>query len=480
MKGAVHKFYFGSRRGNVSITTALVGLMLATAAGAAFDTGRQVTTSQKLQSMSDAAALAAMAEPGLSGKQRQQIAIRAVENLASQSGANFGSLSVEAQPRQGEDQIYVSLATDLPMLFGALMGKDSQRVSVESLSEEFLGVANNSMSISVVLDLSSSMAEGFDRGSKIATVKAALSEVFGDNASANNMKSGVYGFNWGQVGAETAPLAPGTAHVRNMLTYAGLGEGSVPTTAMEAALRDQAIDRENSPASNRFIIFITDGDVDNEKADKRGQYISERRQLSDESKPECPGALGRVEETRDKLAHHYNNIISTNGLLGTLSPITAATDSLISDVISLSDMGQGAQRLERWLDKHDKAQQDVEEYCVFEQTDRVLNVCEAAPAEEDISIIAINMSGEGGEAETITQECLQSASRPRATNRNQIAELTPFSDLPTKKLANGLEVSLSDDGQSMYAAVESLDDLRHVLSSMMPERKMTRTVRLVR
>ncbi|MEM9600450.1 MAG: pilus assembly protein TadG-related protein [Pseudomonadota bacterium] len=293
--------FIHATRGNISVTTALVGLMLATAAGAPFDTGRQVTASQKLQSLTDAAALAAMAEPGLSAQQRKQRAGRAVEDLMRQTGGRFVDLSMDTQVRKNGGQVYVSLATDVPMLFGGLLGKESRRVSVESTAEEFTQTLIDPLSVSFVVDLSSSMNERFDTGSKIASVRAAMNDLLGDHGITAGLSSGMYGFNWGEVKSETAPLAPGADHVLDALRYVSLGDGSVPTVSMERALEDQITEMKRKQAE-RFIVYLTDGPVDNEKADQQGRYLPDNQILSDESRPECPGALERVERARQQMA----------------------------------------------------------------------------------------------------------------------------------------------------------------------------------
>ncbi|MEM9600449.1 MAG: hypothetical protein AAF926_05470 [Pseudomonadota bacterium] len=159
--------------------------------------------------------------------------------------------------------------------------------------------------------------------------------------------------------------------------------------------------------------------------------------------------------------------------------MTPTVDNLIDSVTDLLDGGRADPQLQSWLDAHDAAQAEVDDFCVFTQTQRVLDVCEKAAQEDNVSIIAVNLSGEGGDAETVTQECLRAASGRQGANRGRPAVLPDFNSLPTKRLANGLTVTFSEDGQSMYAPVETLDDLRHVLSSTVPEARHERTVRLV-
>ncbi|MEL6686935.1 MAG: hypothetical protein AAFP97_04870 [Pseudomonadota bacterium] len=126
---------------------------------------------------------------------------------------------------------------------------------------------------------------------------------------------------------------------------------------------------------------------------------------------------------------------------------------------------------------HAKALGRVGNLCEFTQTERVLDTCEAARVEENISVIAVNMAPEDEETVEVTKACIfgkDDAAQDRQTNQPQRANM-----LKTKRLPNGLTVQLSDDEQSVYAEVKSLDDLRYVLATMTPEGTSRRSVRLV-
>lgn len=485
--------YFQREDGNLSIIASVVGLLLATTIGATLDAGRMMGTQSNLQSIADAAALMAMSPEGISDEERQRLAAVSVENnLKNHSDVDliFQAFTLSSDGRQ----LYVSLRADVPMLFGSLLGSEKRGVRANATAEESLTSDADPISVSVVLDLSDSMGEAFDRGTKASTVKKSLSEFLGVASSQlgdAGFSSGVYGFNWGEVGSETISLEPGSAKVMLTLQNLTLGEGSVPSRSMENALADQIKDKDETGGRNRFIAYISDGGVDNEKSDQKGRLLPINRALSPESAPECSGNIQRVDLAREKLAQHYNRINAKSPTIGLVSLVMRTSATLIDDVEKLLGVHSGAgngkptasiQALINWKEIHDDALTDVDDSCVFVQTKRVIDACETARVEEDISVIAINIGGKDEETETVMRQCTATVldDAESATQVRAQAEVNPNDPKPKKKrLTRGLEVTVSADGQSTYATVQNLNELRDVLATMLPNGDVSRRVRLV-
>ncbi|MEL6686934.1 MAG: hypothetical protein AAFP97_04865 [Pseudomonadota bacterium] len=230
--------------------------------------------------------MAAATPKDASHQKRVQIAKAAIQSHASKL-AQFENIADNIEVRGTGEQVYVSLSAEVPMMFAGVLGTNARRVSASSLAEESVTSSMSAISLSVILDLSSSMTGRFDSGSKSAAVRAALANVLkdlegsmGGAAMAEmNLSSGLYGFNWGAVPGETVPLEPGVTGVTDALVNMTLGEGSVPSAAIEAALDDQVQDKKDVGQRDRFMIYITEGGIDDEKADQKGKYLSEAQQI---------------------------------------------------------------------------------------------------------------------------------------------------------------------------------------------------------
>lgn len=168
--------FFRDSRGNVAITSAIMGTVLLTASGAAIDGGRFVTTKQKLQSIADAAALAAMTPERASEAKRFQIAQTAVSSYTNGPNQKLDFAEPDLAFNLDGNHATLSLSTTVPMLFSAFLPQKDGRVSVVSHVEEVFSSDTNALSISIVLDLSDSMSGGFDNSSKLAAVQAAVKE----------------------------------------------------------------------------------------------------------------------------------------------------------------------------------------------------------------------------------------------------------------------------------------------------------------
>lgn len=231
-----------------------------------------ISTKQRLQSITDAAALTAVSPEGISAAARKALAEKSIESHVDKvDGLDVAATTIQVNEADG--QVYVALTADVPLLFGGVLGGDMRRVSTSSLAEASTSASMNSMSISLVMDLSGSMGDRFDNGSKIASVNAAVSDImssinaqFGsDVAAATQVSTGVYPFNWGMVDGETVALEPGTNRMLASMTNLSLAKGSVPTTAMERAVADQLHEMKTKTNRDRYIVYVTDGKIDEDR-----------------------------------------------------------------------------------------------------------------------------------------------------------------------------------------------------------------------
>lgn len=519
--------FFHDTRGNMSIIAGVVGVMLLTAVGASLDGGQMISTKQRLQSITDAAALMAATPEGVSAAKRKKLAESSIQShVARVGGIDISSTTINVNEADG--QVYVALSANVPLLFGGVLGSDLRRVSTSSTAEGSSSASASALSISLVLDLSSSMQDRFDRGSKIASVHAAVSDVLnmvatnfgGDAAAATQVSTGVYPFNWGMVDGETVALRPGTNDVLDAMTYLSLSEGSVPSSAMEQAVEDQLAEAKENGERDRYIVYVTDGRVDHDKSDVSDHYLDEKMMFSkDANLMECVHESKRIMRADVELEP---NLVELASPIGRLSPRELLTPwnvnralymspgcknpshphhpSQFSNAASAYDPNVDKKMNERITkDKHlgHAHSRDVLEIkakrlevrekflktCQPIQTVRVVEACEKA-REEGISIIAINLSGEDGLASNISHMCANgfefgdAKKHAKAGAETEIDSTVPM-EISTRKLSTGLKIRVSSDGQSVSGDVNNLTELREMLGSMLPAGTKERHVRLI-
>lgn len=480
------RVFWRNSRGNLTITSSLVGLMLVTAVGATMDGGRLFSTHQSLQSITDSAALAAATPEHASRAKRVEIAKATIQSHAGKF-AQLENIAQSIEVRGGGDQVYVSLNAEVPMLFGGVLGTDARRVSASSLAEETITSSMSAISISVVLDLSSSMSGSFDRGSKLAAVNAAVTDVFkmletnfgGEVAAATQLSTGIYPFNWGQVDGKTVALEPGTENVIDAMSYLSLSDGSVPTTAMEQAVLDQIVDIEETGGRERFILYVTDGKVDEDKSDVAGRYLRDDQIFGAANSKKCLKLASQL------LSSDIELDPETADTPGNASPLNGVVNDVVDPVLDLavSALGNGGAASDNRAKGVRKGiRKQYLEQCQPTQPIRVAEACKMA-RDEGISIIAINLSGEDGVAANTTDMCVDGyhlADDKRGKSKgNKEASVELGSDMPTETLPSGMTIRLSADGESFSGDAQNLDDLREMLGSMLPDGKSTRSVRLV-
>lgn len=485
------KSFWRNSQGNLTITTSVVGLMLATAVGAALDGSRLFTTHQSLQSITDAAALAAAMPERATTAKRIEIAKATIQKHADQL-KRFEKISDGIEVKGSGEQVYVSLSAEVPMLFAGVLGAESRRVSASSLAEETSSSSKSDVSVSVVLDLSSSMSGKFDTGSKLAGVNAALADLFksleagfgGEIAASTRLSTGVYPFNWGSVESDTVSLQPGIDTVAQVMSYMALSDGSVPTTAMEQAVQDQIDEANELGARDRFIVYVTDGKVDEDKADADGRHLRMRDMFRAPKSKMCRKMAARLLQ----LDEEYNpDTMDTPGNGSELSKIKKSATPVRNLENNLLGRGNGqgkAVGLQRQREQRASLRDEYISQCQPEQTLRVAEACEKA-RENGISMIAVNLSGEDGTATNTTDMCvngftLSEMIDPKKPPTKKADELVPTDDGDrTKTLPSGLKVHLSADGKSFRGDVSSLEELREILATMVPEGTHQRSVRLV-
>lgn len=518
-------------RGNLSITTGVVGLLLMTAVGATLDGGQMFSTKQRLQSITDAAALSATMPDGISEARRKQLAINSIEShIAKVGGLNLSSTTINVYKAEG--QVYVSLTADVPLLFGGVLGKDSRRVSASSLAEGSSSASMSALSISLVLDLSGSMGDRFDNGSKLASVNAAMSDMLnsinaefgGEVAAATSISTGVYPFNWGMVDGETVALEPGTNTVLDSLTNLSLSNGSVPTTAMERAVADQLKEMKTRKNRDRFIVYVTDGKVEDDKSDIVGRYLRKPDIFTVKNDRAC---LKIAQELADLDKIMEPDLTDAKGLGSALSGVVRAvplqttgrggrknriSQMATSIKASRSNAGGNGNGLALGLNKNDpKMTRDLQNgkhaghkhrnadvmdkakrvelrseflsLCQPTQSVRVAEACQEA-RDSGISIIAINLSGEDGVATNATDTCINGLvlAKDEAMPKKNGKKKAPKADRDRREartLPSGIKVRVSADGKSYAGDATSLEELRDMLGSMLPSGKQSRSVRLV-
>lgn len=110
---------FRDTNGNLSIVTGVVGVMLVTAIGASLDGGRMFSNKQKLQSISDAAALMATQPAGISEQQRIALAEASIRSHVEQAGGlDISDTTIEVRENGG--QVYVALSSEVPLIFAGV------------------------------------------------------------------------------------------------------------------------------------------------------------------------------------------------------------------------------------------------------------------------------------------------------------------------------------------------------------------------
>lgn len=528
-----HNFWRDTR-GNLSITAGVVGVLLLTAVGASLDGGQMFSTKQRLQSITDAAALMAATPEGISAGKRKALAESSIRSHVERvGGLSISSTTVNVNEADG--QVYVALAADVPLIFGGVLGSDMRRVSASSLAEESNSASLNSLSISLVLDLSGSMGDRFDNGSKLASVNSAVSDMlnsissqFGSEvAAATQISTGVYPFNWGMVDGETVALEPGTNRMLTSMTNLSLASGSVPATAMERAVEDQLEEMKTRTNRDRYIVYVTDGKIDEDRSDVAGRYLREKELF--ESKDPI-GCTKVAQELAVLDALFEPDLVEVKGMASPLSGVLPAPklpnfgdgkkkNKLIRDIQKMSkkklreNTGAGGlvggvvetaaqlARMEKKLktDKHaghDHGNTDVKdmakriefredflELCEPVQTLRVAEACGEA-RDNGISIIAINLSGQDKIASNTTDMCisdsvLSAIQTKKKRGKKAAAAQAEAVEGNTRTLPSGIKVRVSSDGQSFAGDANTLEELRDMLGAMLPDGEKERFVRLV-
>lgn len=514
--------FFRDTSGNLSIISGVVGLLLLTAVGASLDGGRMFTTKQQLQSITDAAALMATQPEDIDKSARVSMAETSISNHVEQIGG-LNITGTEIDVRDNGKQVYVSLTASVPMLFGGVLGEDIRQVSVSSLAEETSSSSSfpqSVQSMSIVLDLSESMDDKLEQETRLQMVRSTMSDYLASRSS-GALSTGLYPFNWGIVDAQTIPLQLGSADVIRGLTASGTREGSAPASAMEMAVNDQL----NDTNGDRFLIYITDGSVDIDKADERGRYLRDSQIFGNNAPALCRNTPPDLLRAQDELAEDLLTSVADFGLALTgwtgpgafdddkvkydsndsiaegqakrklllqLSAETIVRDgnlsgtslSLTSGLVNFNNIGNSlANTLNILLGSRDtlvEEQNEFDRICKPIQEQRVIDACEAA-RDDGVRVVAVNLSDEHGAAAPITQDCVFGA-RDVSANGTTDTTIFPYRDAtPVRQNSDGITTQFNSQDGSVYAVVSNRNELRAVLDSLMPSQvnNAERTVRLV-
>ena len=537
---------FSDTRGSLAITAAVGGVVMVGVVGAAFDASRLVGSHHTLQALADTAAVAAMTPEGLSSKERDRIARSVVRETASQNNYDIDvdrtAVKVGEGPT-GDQRVTVSLTSDVDLVFGGAVGLNSYSIGASATATETFesGDALGALTaISYVVDLSSSMDGDLESLPKLQMVKAAIQQATtGPHAPE---AAGLYPFNWGTVDDKVVPLQPGSAAVANAITTAQTNSGSVPSDAFERVVQDIAA--RNGEDEKNIVVYITDGGIQTEKADTRGQYVSDADYFPAGVPGGCRNIADRAETAQNELAQYMLKVVNDYGIaLDTWDDPQAFDDDLVkfdsndsiaetiakqrflveaSTEVLVRNGGVAPEALERnWTmpglntgvvnaanpmipggeinglieqlnyvaGERRNLRKELEKWdrkCVPEQKRRVMDACTVIRENASSSVVAVDLSVETGAAADVTRQC---AFGEIPTKRGRGGETNvdfPFPGLTAVGgTGSGDPLRYTDENGSVYVQIENLRDLGGLLESLTEELNSTakapeRTVQLSR
>ena len=172
--------YKNDEAGNMAIMFAMGLFMLVTAMGVAVDLNSMDTERSKLQSLTDAATLAA----AISGKQDQQSLQQIAEKVVAENNISGMDLTTTLTITP-TNYIHVEITTEYQTMMMSLLGTDT--IPLKTIAEA-PPRSGGKMNIALVLDVTGSM-----EGSKIAALKTSalklVTSIEGDASSGNVMMS---------------------------------------------------------------------------------------------------------------------------------------------------------------------------------------------------------------------------------------------------------------------------------------------------
>ena len=496
----VGRNFWRDRRGKISIMAAISGMFLLTVAGAALDSGRMVTAKQRVQSIADAAALAAISPETMSIKERHVTALNAVDHHITLRGdLALSKTDIKVTPRG--QAVDVRLSADIPLLFGALLGQNGKMISATARAEEQTTNTANAISVSIVLGTSTSMEKALGRRSRIEATKSALRQMLQQlsfRAGGDDMISAaLYPYNWGVDESAVMPLQPGTAHVLSGLNLLNLDDGTAPSDALERAIDEQIDAKGTRDRTKRVVIFLTDSQLDIERADERGTLLNDTEIYTSDRGEEWDAIVADVAETKARLTQTLDSVLRHVPIVqphatrlraqyGTSENDLEAQAREVHHVLYGNQCRANCQRVAADLNAFITAKTRRTLIGNPVQTQRIVQACEKA-RDADISVMAIDIDSDDRDAEDLIDLCIDTSSvqeRVDATAENRLPQdvLDIVDTQNIRTLSSGVAVQMSEDGQSMSATVRSFGELRDVLNTVLPEQpqKPLRSVRLVR
>ena len=174
-------------RGNVAMLFGVMSLVLCGAVASAVDFGRSTSVQRKLQSATDAAALAAATMTGMTMDQRLEMARQMFEADASGALGNQPSVSVSVDTVAGT--VAVLANSQVPMTFMKLLGVDSVQVSAKSSVVAGSGSSGKKLEVAMMIDLTGSMGGVRNGVTKIDALKSASADLIDILFPNNQQKS---------------------------------------------------------------------------------------------------------------------------------------------------------------------------------------------------------------------------------------------------------------------------------------------------
>jgi Flp pilus assembly protein TadG len=527
--------FIKSEKGSLGIPAAIGGLVMVGAVGAAFDVSRLVTERHTLQSMADAAALAATMPDDISTQERQALAKATIDDYLRQTGETL-AVNLDSFDVAGDgERVSLTLASRKDLVFGGIVGMSDHTVKASSTAAEVTGADANAgaailTSISFVVGYTDTMSGRSMSSVSLMGVKSAVASAL-MGVDEDSLETSFYPYNWGTDQTNTVPLQPGVTSTLQALLNANSSEGSVPSDAMEQATADQT---DNSKPVEKYVVFITDSSVDNEKSDVRNQYLSDGavvdggnltcRTIPDELIAEQDELVDRIEEVLenetmplsswtwggefdDDLVEHDDGDSIADGFRKREMLDKLSAEMLIRYGDANADRVHDPEAWQ-WMDTDWDVSQfgfltwiqgqrrrfllekmKYEETCSPVQERRVLDACETARS-DDVRIVGIDISGEDAAGTQLVQECVFGELIPKVSDAEIDSDTGsdefPFADA---QLVEGLspfdpDKYVGPDG-SIYVSVSSTSELRSVLQSIMPKQNANniterRSVRLIR
>ncbi len=275
--GALTRF-FADRRGNVAMIFGIAALPLMIAMGVAIDYGNTSRVDQKLAGIADAVALAA-ANVSNDPDAREELANKF---LAANSGLDLGSgvnlTDIQIVFDDENERVSVTLVANIDTTLMGLAGINHTNATGHSVAGYEVS-GSHPVSLGLVLDVSGSMAWNNKIGTLRTAATGLLDQLHTNDPDDVYVRTGLTTYNTDVV--STVRMDWGVDHTRSVVQTLIASGGTASTRAVnvtggwlrgnsESAHHNQQEvhgDEEIEPL--RFLIFMTDGDNNQSRDDRR-------------------------------------------------------------------------------------------------------------------------------------------------------------------------------------------------------------------